>query len=76
MNWKALFWWRPPCLLRRVLVNVPVEESTFDGVLWASNGAWLTLRDVKVLRHGADPAPMDGDMVIHRDKVSFLQVLP
>lgn len=76
MNWRVLFWWRPPCLLRRVLLNHCDEDATFEGVLWASRGAWLTLRDVKVLRPQAETVTMDGDMVIHRDKVAFFQVLP
>ena len=76
MNWRALLWWRPPCLLRRVMVNHADDDVTFEGVLWASRGAWLTLKDVRVLRHGTEPAAMDGDMVIHREKVAFLQVLP
>ena len=76
MNWHALFWWRPPCLLRRVIVNVTSEAAAFEGVLWASRGAWLTFRDVKAMAEGKEPTAMEGEMVIHRDKVSFLQVLP
>lgn len=76
MNWHALFWWRPPCLLRTVIVNMVGEsETAYQGVLWGSRGAWLTLREVHALRHGAEPAKMDGEMVIHRDRVAFLQVV-
>lgn len=77
MNWRALFWWRPPCLLRPVIVN-PVGDSdtAYQGVLWGSRGAWLTLREVQILRQGSEPARMDGEMVIHRDRVQFLQVMP
>jgi hypothetical protein len=76
MNWQALFWWRPPCLLRRVVMNLDGDESAFEGVLYGSRGAWLTLKDVKVTRAHTEPAAMDGDMVVHRDRVLFLQVLP
>ena len=76
MKWWWLFWWRPPCLLREVIVNHVTDEVAYQGVLWKSRGAWLTLKDVKALHPGREPAPMDGDMVIHRDKVAFLQVLP
>lgn len=75
MNWRALLWWRPPCLLRQVILNTTDQDTAYLGILWASRGAWLTLKDVKALRHGAEPTPMDGDFVIHRDKVQFLQVL-
>jgi len=76
MNWRALLWWRPPCLLRRVVLNVVDDEAAYEGVLWGSRGAWLTFRDVRVLQVGAAPATLDGELVIHRTRVAFLQVLP
>jgi hypothetical protein len=77
VSWRSLFWWRPPCLLREVILNVTDDPSVaYQGVLWGSRGAWLTFKDVKAMRANQPPATMDGEMVIHRDKVSFLQVLP
>jgi len=74
---RSLFFWRPPCLLRSVIVNLTDDPSTaIKAVLWASNGAWLTFKDASLLKANTPPAPMDGDVVIHRDRVSFLQVLP
>jgi hypothetical protein len=70
-------WWRPPCLLRRVILNlVSDRDAAYSGVLWSSRGAWLTFRDVAALRQGAEPAKLDGDLVVHRSNVEFLQVLP
>jgi hypothetical protein len=74
MRW--LLWWRPPCLLRRVIVNLASEATAIEGVLWKSRGAWLTIRDAKLLVSHGSPAPIDGEIVLHRDRVSFLQVLP
>jgi hypothetical protein len=45
-------------------------------VLWGSRGAWLTLRETSVLKAGAAATPLDGEAVIHRSNVAFLQVLP
>lgn len=75
MRW--LLWWRPPCLLRAVLVNLRDDPSTaIRGVLWSSRGPWLTFRDCSALKAASPPAKIDGDVVIHRSNVSFLQVLP
>jgi hypothetical protein len=74
MRW--LLWWRPPCLLRRVIVNFTADSTeAIEGVLWSYRGGWLTLRDVSALKSG--PAvPMVGDAVIHRSQIKFLQVVP
>ncbi|HXG56686.1 MAG TPA: hypothetical protein VNJ03_15015 [Vicinamibacterales bacterium] len=48
---------------------------SIQGVLWSSRGPWLTLKECALLRAGAPPLPIDGDTVIHRDQVAFLQVL-
>jgi len=74
--WRWLCWWRPPCLLRAVIVNLKDDPSTaIKAVLWSSRGPWLTFRDASLLKLGASPTRMDGDIVIHRDNVSFLQAL-
>lgn len=76
MIWAQLAWWRPPCLLRSVLVNLRHDhEAALRGVLWNSRGPWLTLRDCTLLRPNVEPVTMDGEVVIHRDNVAFFQVL-
>jgi hypothetical protein len=45
-------------------------------VLWRSRGAWLVLKDCAMLKPNHEPLPMDGDVVIHRDRIAFIQVLP
>jgi len=75
MRW--LWFWRPPCLLRAVIVNLHEDPSTaIKAVLWATRGPWLTFKDASLLKAGAPPTPIDGDVVIHRARVLFLQVLP
>lgn len=73
MQW---FWWRPPCLLREVIVNLKDDPGTaIRGVLWSSRGAWLTLRNASLLRTAGEPSAVDGEVVVHRSNVSFLQVV-
>jgi hypothetical protein len=74
MRW---LWWRPPCLLRTVILNVRDDQNTaIQGVLWASRGAWLVIRNPQLLNAAREPAPMDGEVVIHRTHVAFIQVVP
>jgi len=74
MHW--LLWWRPPCLLRSVILNLKDDPANaVKGVLWSARGSWLTLRDCSLLRP-AGPTKIDGEIVVHRSNVAFLQVLP
>lgn len=74
--WRWCWWWRPPCLLARVIVN-PVHDSTeaFEGVLWSYRGGWMVLKDVSALKANHPPAKMHGDLTIHRSNVAYFQVL-
>ena len=75
MHW--LLFWRPPCLLRSVIVNLKDDPSTaIRAVLWSTRGPWLTFRDASLLKAGSPPTPMDGEVIVHRSNVAFLQVLP
>lgn len=72
-----MFWWRPPCLLRTVIVNFTDDQTTaIKGVLWSSRGPWLTFKSAELLKHGLPPTPIDGEAIIERRAISFLQVLP
>lgn len=77
MRW--LLFWRPPCLLRRCVVNFTHDKTeALEGVLWSSRGGWLTFKDVSPLVAG-QPVPSEklpGDVVIHRSRIAFLQVAP
>jgi len=72
MRW----WWQPPCLLRSVIVNLK-DDSAIQGVLWSARGPWLVVRQPVLLREGkSDATTVDGEVVIHRENVSFIQVVP
>lgn len=58
---------------RRVVVNLHTGRA-FNGILWRQRGPLLVLRDVTMLEPGAQPTPVDGEIVIERDRVEFIQV--
>jgi hypothetical protein len=62
--------------LRTVIVNLTDDDTAIRGVLWRSRGPWLVLRDVAILKGGVPPTPVDGEIVVHREHVAFLQVPP
>lgn len=69
-------WWKPPALLETVIVNqVNDDRTALRGVLWRSRGAWLVLKQVEALTVGEKPVPVDGEVLIHRDRVAFIQKL-
>lgn len=67
-----MFWWRRTALRKRVVVNQ--ADKAFAGVLWAKRGPLLVLRDAVLVQHGAADTPLDGEVVIERSKVDFIQV--
>jgi hypothetical protein len=74
---RWLFWWRPPCLLRRVTVNFTHDPTeALEGVLWRSRGPWLTLTQVIAIKAQHEPVSLPGEVVVHRDRISFMQVAP
>jgi hypothetical protein len=53
------------------------DDKTFvRGVLWRTRGPWLVLRDVTLINARKGHLPTDGEVIIHRANVSFIQVLP
>jgi hypothetical protein len=75
MAWLAS-WFRPPFVLRLCLVNTIADPDTaFRCVVWSSRGAWLVLRQVALVKATGAPTPLDGEVVIHRSNVAFIQVI-
>ncbi|MZF56936.1 hypothetical protein GTX53_24410 [Streptomyces sp. SID5594] len=67
------FPWRRTAVRRRVVVNL--ADKAFSAVLWAKRGPLLVLRDVELLEAGRQPQPVDGEVVVERARVEFIQVL-
>lgn len=59
---------------RRVIVNL-VGGRAFDGVLVRQSGPLLVLKGATLLEAGSEPAPLDGEVVVERDRVDFIQAL-
>ena len=59
-------------LLRRVIVNL-VDGASIEGVMYRDPGNLIVLKNAIYHEPGADPAPLDGDVVIERTQVLFVQ---
>ncbi len=59
---------------RRVIVNLKTERA-FRGVLWRRRWGYLVLRQAEMLRPGGETTPVDGEVLIERANVDFVQVL-
>lgn len=58
----------------RVLVNLD-DGRAFDGILYAKRGPLLVLVDARLIEPSApEPVAVDGQVVIERTRVSFIQV--
>jgi hypothetical protein len=64
----------PVVLHRRVMFNL-TDGSAIEGILWDERGPLLVIRDAKLHESGG-PVPVDGDVILERDRLRFAQVLP
>jgi hypothetical protein len=70
------WWWHPPCVLDLVIVNlIDAPDEAIKGVLWSYRGGWIVLRDAQALTSGAEPTQIDGEVIVHRDRVAYFQKL-
>ncbi|MEX1078890.1 MAG: hypothetical protein WED09_07265 [Homoserinimonas sp.] len=59
---------------RKVVVNLR-DGQAIEGVLFKQSGPLLVVKNATFLEEGVDPMPLDGDTVIERDQVLFIQAL-
>lgn len=61
----------------RVLVNL-LDGRAFDGLLISKRGPLLELADARLFSApgGAEPAALDGRVLVERPQVAFIQVRP
>lgn len=64
----------PYPFLRTVLVHTKTDQS-FRGALWEERRGFLVLRKAELLLPRNETKPLDGDTLIDRTNVSFVQVL-
>lgn len=60
--------------LRQVIVNTKSDQA-FRGVLWRRRGGYLVLRQAVMLRGRGETTPVDGEVLIYRENVDFIQVV-
>lgn len=68
-----MFAWRRTAVRKRVIVNLP--DRAFAGILWAQRGPLLVLRNAEMLEPGGQAVPMDGEVVVERSQVEFVQIV-
>lgn len=64
---------------RRVVVSLKMtngSERSIAGVLWSKGGTQLVLKDSRLLEPGREPLKIDGEVVIEKSNVDFVQILP
>lgn len=66
--------YRKIALHRRVVVNL-TTGSAVEAVLWDERGPLLVLRDATLLEEGVAPVKVDGEVVVDRAKIAFVQVV-
>ena len=59
---------------RRVMVNL-TSGSAIQGVLWDERGPLIVLRDARLHVDGGNQAPLDGEVIIERSRIDFVQVV-
>lgn len=59
-------------LLRTVIVNC-VDGTSFQGVLYRERGPLIVLRNAVYLEPGLEPQPLDGECIIDRARIAFVQ---
>jgi len=64
---------RYPCV-KQVIVNTKTEKA-FRGVLWRQTGEYLVLRSAELLKPRGEVTAVDGEVVIYRGNVDFIQVV-
>lgn len=60
-----------PLVCKRVLVNL-TTGTAIEGVLWDEKGAILVLRDASLIDDSGQ-TPLDGEVVVERTRVEFIQ---
>lgn len=74
--WHAIdtVWTRRLMVRRQVLVSLSSGRA-FTGLLWARRGRQLVLKSAQLLEPGAQAVTVDGDVVVDRGQVEYVQVV-
>jgi hypothetical protein len=72
MNFGDYF--RPYPELRTVIVNLK-SGTAFRGVVWRQRGPFMVIKNAELLKDKAGGAPLDGEVLVQKVDVDFIQVL-
>jgi hypothetical protein len=72
MSWLDTF--RAYPVRKTGIVNL-MSGTSFRGVIWQVAGTWLVIRNVEMLRNNGDVTAVDGEVVVSRDHVDFIQLV-
>lgn len=61
-------------LRRRVLVNLTTGQA-IEGILLRQSGPLLIVANATLHEANVEPTPLDGEAVIERDRVAFIQAV-
>lgn len=59
---------------RRVVINL-LSGRAVEGVVVAQDGPLLIVKDARIHETGSHPSEVDGDVVVERGQVDFIQAL-
>lgn len=59
---------------RKVILNLKNDRS-FRGILWERRFGVLVLRQAELLKPGGQAVKMDGELVVFKSDVDFIQVV-
>lgn len=65
--------WANRLMLRRKVVVNLLGDRAVSGVLWCRRGGLIVLKQAQLHEPGVDPVAMDGDVLIERARVEFVQ---
>lgn len=57
---------------RQIVVNLD-DGTTIAGVLFQQAGPLLVLKNAHLVASNAEPVPLDGDVIVERSRVVFIQ---
>jgi hypothetical protein len=70
-----VFWSRRLVTRRRVLVQLDTGRAVV-GTLWTTKAHRVVVKGAELFEPGTEPTRMDGDVVIERARVEYIQAVP
>ena len=59
---------------KHVVVNL-LDDQAITGVLWRRHMELVVLKSAELVQPGREPVRMDGDVIVERKRINWIQVL-